>query len=77
MAGATFTFLLSLGFFITPALLGGSGSTTLSMLIETLVSERLVWPLASAASFILLATTLALLAIAARLAPISQLAAVR
>lgn len=77
MAGATFTFLLSLGFFITPALLGGSGSTTLSMLIETLVSERLVWPLASAASFILLATTLMLLAIAARLAPISQLAAVR
>jgi len=77
MAGATFTFLLSLGFFITPALLGGSSSTTLSMLIETLVTERLVWPLASAASFILLATTLLLLAIAARLAPISQLAAVR
>jgi ABC-type spermidine/putrescine transport system permease subunit I len=77
LAGATFTFLLSLGFFITPALLGGSGSTTLSMLIETLVNERLAWPLASAAGFILLVTTLLLLAIAARLAPISQMAAIR
>jgi ABC-type spermidine/putrescine transport system permease subunit I len=38
---ATFVFLLSLGFFITPVLLGGSASMTLSMLIENLVNERL------------------------------------
>ncbi|MFI4988913.1 MAG: ABC transporter permease [Alphaproteobacteria bacterium] len=72
-AAAALVFLLSLGFFITPALLGGMASLTLSMLIETLVNERLVWPLAAAASFILLAGTLLLLLIAARLLPLRQI----
>ncbi|BBK44720.1 ABC transporter permease [Allostella vacuolata] len=63
---ATFVFLLSLGFFITPALLGGASEITLSMLVENLVNERLAWPLAAAASVILLALTLALLAVAGR-----------
>ncbi|MGE0723888.1 MAG: ABC transporter permease [Alphaproteobacteria bacterium] len=63
---ATFVFLLSLGFFITPALLGGASQITLSMLIENLVNERLIWPLAAAASVILLALTLLLLALAGR-----------
>ena len=47
---ATFTFLLSLGFFVTPALLGGPADTTMSMLIDSFVDERLDWPLAAAAS---------------------------
>ena len=51
---ATFTFLLSLGFFVTPALLGGASSLTLSMLIDGFVSDRLDWPLAAAASVVLL-----------------------
>ena len=70
-------FLLSLGFFITPALLGGIGNLTLSMLIETLVDERLIWPLAAAASFILLGGTLALLLIGARLLPMRQIMVAR
>jgi ABC-type spermidine/putrescine transport system permease subunit I len=74
---ATFTFLLSLGFFITPALLGGAKSTTISMLIDTFVNERLAWPLASAASIILLALALGVIAIAARFVPISGLAEAR
>lgn len=65
-AGAVFVFLLSLGFFITPALLGGANNMTVAMLIENLVNERLAWPLAAAASFLLLATILALLAVTAR-----------
>jgi putative spermidine/putrescine transport system permease protein len=65
-AGAVFVFLLSLGFFITPALLGGANNMTVAMLIENLVSERLAWPLAGAASFLLLAAILVLLAAAAR-----------
>ncbi|MGC1578450.1 MAG: ABC transporter permease [Beijerinckiaceae bacterium] len=69
-AAAVLVFLLSLGFFITPALLGGIGSTTLSMLIEQLVDERLVWPLAAAGSFLLLAMTLLLILVAGRLMPI-------
>lgn len=76
-AAAALVFLLSLGFFITPALLGGIGNLTLSMLIETLVDERLIWPLAAAASFILLGGTLALLLIGARLLPMRQIMVAR
>ncbi|MSO93850.1 MAG: ABC transporter permease [Rhodospirillales bacterium] len=64
--GAVFVFLLSLGFFITPALLGGANNMTVAMLIENLVNDRLAWPLAAAASFLLLAAVLALLAVTAR-----------
>jgi putative spermidine/putrescine transport system permease protein len=64
--GAGFVFLLSLGFFITPALLGGINAITLSMLIENLVNERLAWSLAAAASFLLLFAVLLLLAAGAR-----------
>ena len=56
---ATFTFLLALGFFVTPALLGGASSITLSMLIDGFVSDRLDWPLAAAASVLLLVAALA------------------
>jgi putative spermidine/putrescine transport system permease protein len=65
-AGAVFVFLLGLGFFVTPALLGGLGNLMVATLIETLVNERLAWALASAASFALLGTILALLAVAVR-----------
>ena len=71
---ATFVFLLSLGFFITPALLGGSASMTLSMLIENLVNERLAWALAAAASVVLLGAALVVLAVASRFVPIRALA---
>jgi putative spermidine/putrescine transport system permease protein len=65
-AGAVFVFLLALGFFVTPALLGGLGSLTVATLIESLVNERLAWALAAAASFALLGVILGLLAVAAR-----------
>ncbi len=71
-AAAALVFLLSLGFFITPALLGGISNITVAMLIEHLVNERLVWSLAAAAAFLLLGVTLALLFVAARLVPIGQ-----
>lgn len=70
--GAGFVFLLSLGFFITPALLGGINAITLSMLIENLVNERLAWSLAAAASFILLFAVLVLLAASARFLPFGR-----
>jgi len=66
LAGAAFVFLLALGFFITPALLGGPHNLTAAMLIDSFVNERLVWPLAAAASFILLFMVLAVLMIASR-----------
>jgi len=73
---ATFTFLLALGFFITPALLGGASSLTLSMLIDGFVSDRLDWPLAAAASVVLLAAALAVVAITARFISIGAIAKV-
>ena len=66
MAGAAFVFLLALGFFITPALLGGPHNLTAAMLIDSFVNERLVWPMAAAASFILLFMVLAVLLVASR-----------
>jgi putative spermidine/putrescine transport system permease protein len=71
-AAAVLVFLLALGFFITPALLGGS-NLTVAMLIESLVDERLAWPLAGAASFVLLTATLTLLVMTARLVPLRRL----
>lgn len=70
--GAIFVFLLSLGFFITPALLGGSNAITLSMLIASFINDRLVWPLAAAASLVLLAIVLALMGLAAKLLPLEK-----
>lgn len=70
--GATFVFLLSLGFFITPALLGGANAITLSMLIASFVTDRLAWSLAAAASLVLLALVLVLLALTARVLPLDK-----
>jgi ABC-type spermidine/putrescine transport system permease subunit I len=75
--GATFVFLLSLGFFITPALLGGAKAMTLSMLIASFVTERLAWDMAAAASLVLLVTTLALLALFSNLVPLGQQTVIR
>ncbi len=70
--GATFVFLLSLGFFITPALLGGANAITLSMLIASFVTDRLAWSLAAAASLVLLVLVLVLLALTARVLPLEK-----
>lgn len=68
-AAASLVFVLSLGFFITPALLGGQASMTWALLIENLVNERLALPLAAAASMVLLLITLVIVAAAAKAFP--------
>jgi ABC-type spermidine/putrescine transport system permease subunit I len=70
--GAVFVFLLSLGFYITPALLGGSNAITLSMLIASFVTDRLDWSLAAAASILLIAAVGILLALVSRLLPLDR-----
>ena len=47
---------------------------TLSMLIDGFVSERLDWPLAAAASVVLLVAALVIVAVASRFIRISNLA---
>jgi putative spermidine/putrescine transport system permease protein len=65
-AGCLLVFIISLGFFITPSLLGGTKNMTISMLIESHVNALLNWGFASALSTILLTTTLFILLISAR-----------
>ncbi len=65
-AGALLVFIQSLGFYITPALLGGSRNMMLGELIVEQVSTQLNWGFAAAMATILLITTLVLLAVASR-----------
>jgi ABC-type spermidine/putrescine transport system permease subunit I len=67
-AGCVLVFVLSLGFFITPALLGGGRVIMIAVLIEQQVRETLNWPFAAALSAVLLAATLAVYALAQRFA---------
>lgn len=60
LAGSLLVFILSIGFFVTPAVLGGLGDTTFVMLIERQVNRLNNWPLAAAMSVILLVATLVL-----------------
>ena len=57
--GALLVFILSLGFFITPALMGGPSDVMIAMLIEREVEFTLNWSFASALAVIVLALTLA------------------
>ena len=57
-AGTLLVFILSLGFFITPALMGGPADVMIAMLIEREVEFTLNWSFASALAVILLVLTL-------------------
>lgn len=65
-AGTLLTFVLALGFYITPAMVGGPRDITLSMLIAQQV-DQLNWAYAATLSAVLLATALAILAVARKL----------
>lgn len=66
-AGCALVFVISLGFFITPALLGGGRVIMIAMLIEQQVREFLDWPFAAALATVLLAATLVIYAALGRL----------
>lgn len=57
-AGTALVFTLSLGAFVTPALLGGGRVIMIANLIEQQVSHFINWPFASALSVILLVTAM-------------------
>ncbi|HEU0149506.1 MAG TPA: ABC transporter permease [Bradyrhizobium sp.] len=65
-AGVLLVFVLALGLYITPAMVGGTREITLSMLIAQQV-EQLNWATAATLSVVLLATALVLIAIFYRL----------
>lgn len=68
VAGATIVFILCLGFYITPALLGGGRVILVSMRIATDIELFFNWGAASALGVVLLLLTVALLYLASRLA---------
>ncbi len=63
----------SLGFYVTPALLGGRKDTMISRLIVTVSTDRLDWSLASAVSALLLVVSLAILVVDNRFFSIDRL----
>ncbi|WP_165349970.1 ABC transporter permease subunit [Mesorhizobium sp. M3A.F.Ca.ET.080.04.2.1] len=73
IAGVLLVFIYCLGFYITPALLGGLADLTITMAISTQVVDQLNWNFGSALSVVLLVTVLVILWIGSRLFPIQQL----
>jgi ABC-type spermidine/putrescine transport system permease subunit I len=70
-AGCLLVFILSLGFFITPALVGGPQDLMIAVLIQQQV-DLINWPFASALAVVLLAAALAIFAIFMRSLGIEQ-----
>ena len=60
IAGATIVFMNALGYYITPALMGGPGQSMIAMLIADNINSDLNWGLAAALSVVLLVSTLVL-----------------
>jgi spermidine/putrescine transport system permease protein len=66
LAGATFAFVLSLGDFLAPLLVGGPSGTMIANLVQSLFGAAYDWPLGAAISVFILIITLALLALTQR-----------
>ncbi|HXA24662.1 MAG TPA: ABC transporter permease [Acetobacteraceae bacterium] len=73
MAGCLLTFILCLGYFITPALVGGPADQLIANFISNYINIDLNWPMAAALSVILLALTLGLFAAFARMFGIDRM----
>jgi spermidine/putrescine transport system permease protein len=67
LAGATFAFLLSLGDFLAPLLVGGSSGTMIANIVQTLFGAVYDWPLGAAISVGILLITIFLLFLTERL----------
>ena len=61
LAGATFAFVLSLGDFLAPLLVGGPSGTMIANVVESLFGAALDWPLGAAISVGILVITISLL----------------
>src|SRR5882724_10198028 len=66
LAGATFAFVLSLGDFLAPLLVGGPSGTMIANVVQSLFGAAFDWPLGAAISVCILLITLTLLALTQR-----------
>lgn len=71
-AGSVMCFILAIGFYITPALVGGPEAMTMATLIAQQTTVVLDWPFAAALSSVLLLVTLLAVAIFRRALSISK-----
>lgn len=67
IAGALMVFVMSLGYFVTPSLLGGTANMMLAELIAQFVQSLVNWGMGGAAALVLLVVTLSLYAVQLRL----------
>ncbi|MGV2066485.1 ABC transporter permease [Agrobacterium sp. 22-226-1] len=63
ISGALMIFVMSLGYFVTPALLGGTANMMLAELIAQFVQSLVNWGMGGAAALVLLVVTLTLYAV--------------
>lgn len=66
LSGSVIVYVISLGFYVTPAILGSPQTSLLSQLIVQEMSQRLAWGSAGAMSVILIVLTLLFLGVAAK-----------
>jgi putative spermidine/putrescine transport system permease protein len=77
-AGCLMVFVMSLGYFVTPSLLGGGSNMMLAEYIAQLIQSMLDWGTGSAAALILLVATLGLYLLQLKLVdPLSNIGAPR
>ena len=67
LAGATFAFVLSLGDFLAPLLVGGASGTMIANVVQSLFGAAYDWPLGAAISVGILIITVSLLFLSERL----------
>lgn len=73
LAGGLLVFVLSLGFYITPALLGSPSNTMFSVLVVDEVSKKLEFGVGSALAITLLVVTLVLLWVGSRVVRVGDM----
>jgi spermidine/putrescine transport system permease protein len=67
LAGATFAFVLSLGDFLAPLLVGGASATMIANIVQSLFGAAYDWPLGATISVCILLITISLLFLTERL----------
>jgi putative spermidine/putrescine transport system permease protein len=77
LSGALIVYILAIGYFITPALMGGQHDIMIAMLIDRSLEVAVDWPSAALMSLTLLLVTLALYALYYRLTDIRRLLGAR
>jgi putative spermidine/putrescine transport system permease protein len=73
LAGAFLVFILALGFYITPELMGGGSTVMISMLIQRNVELYFQWGAASAVAVVLVLLVFGLLCTLSRLVPLERM----